>query len=173
RKRALWLLLCLTVTIAPASQLLPAPATHSSGTEAAPDPLGRDTPSGTLFGFLQTAQSGNYSTSAQYLQLSAARRQTQADDLAAKLKVLLDRAFAGDLRKISDQPDGIPQEGMPLGRQRVGTLSAGDFESDLILVRVTDSGCGRIWLISTETLARVPELYDQAEVHQVESRLPK
>jgi MscS family membrane protein len=173
RKRALWLLLCLIVILAPAAQLFPAQATHTSGIEVAPDPLGRDTPSGTLFGFLQTAQSGNYSTAAQYLQLSAARRQTQGEDLAAKLKVVIDRAFTGDLRRISDQPDGTPQEGMPLGRQRVGTLSAGDFQSDLILVRVTDSGGGRIWLISSETLARIPELYDQSEVHQVESHLPK
>jgi MscS family membrane protein len=174
-KRVLWLLVCFAAALTSASQLLPAQATKtgSSGTEAAQDPLGRDTPSGTLFGFLQEAQAGNYSTAAQYLQMSAAKRQAQGEDLAAKLKVVIDRAFTGDLRKISDQPDGTPQEGTPLGRQRVGTLSAGDFESDLILVRVTDSGGGRIWLISSETLARVPELYDQAEVHQVESHLPK
>ena len=43
-------------------------------TGAASDPLGRDTPYGTVFGFLQTAQSGNYSTAAQYLQMSAAKR---------------------------------------------------------------------------------------------------
>ena len=42
----------------------------------------------------------------------------------------------------------------------------------LLLVRVSDAGSGRIWLISADTLARLPELYDQAAVHQVETRLP-
>jgi MscS family membrane protein len=175
-KRALCLLVCLTAALASASQLLPAQVSKAgniSGTEAAQDPLGRDTPSGTLFGFLQAAQAGNYSTAVQYLQMSAARRQSQGEDLAAKLKLVIDRAFTGNLRKISDEPEGTLQEGMPLGRQRVGSLSAGDAAADLVLVRVTDAGGGRIWLISSETLARVPELYDQTEVHQVETHLPK
>ena len=43
----------------------------------------------------------------------------------------------------------------------------------LILVRVLDSERRRIWLISTDTLARLPELYEQAAVHQVETRLPQ
>jgi MscS family membrane protein len=125
-----------------------------------------------LYGFLQAAQSGNYYTAAQYLQMSAARRQTQGEDVATKLKVVIDRSFSGDLRRISNQPDGTPQEGMPLDKQRVGSLIAGDVDADLVLVRVSDAGSGRIWLISSDTLARLPELYDQAAVHQVETHLP-
>jgi MscS family membrane protein len=45
-------------------------------------------------------------------------------------------------------------------------------DADLVLVRVSDAGSGRIWLISSDTLARLPELYDQAAVHQVETHLP-
>ncbi len=111
-------------------------------------------------------------TAAQYLQMSAARRQTQGEDLATKLKIVIDRCFTGDLRRISNQPDGTPQEGMPLDKQRVGSLIAGDVDADLVLVRVSDAGSGRIWLISSDTLAEVPELYDQAAVHQVETHLP-
>ena len=178
-KRALWLTICLA-TILPLSayQLLPvqkpatpgAPASANGGQN---DPLGRNTPSGTLYGFLQAAQSGNYSTAAQYLQLSSARRMTQGEDVASKLKIVIDRAFSGDLRRISNQPEGTPQEGMPLDKQRVGTLVAGDVEADLILVRTADADGTRIWLISADTLAKLPELYEQAAVHQVETHLPK
>ena len=153
-----------------AYQLLPVEPSKT-GTTPTADPLGRDTPSGTLYGFLQAAQAGNYSTAAQYLQMSSARRQTQGEDVATKLKVVIDRCFNGDLRRISNQPDGTPQEGVPLDKQRVGTLTAGDVEADLILVRVPD-GNNRIWLISSDTLARLPDLYDQAAVHQVETHLP-
>jgi MscS family membrane protein len=173
-KRAGWLVLCLAVTSpAFAYQLLPAQPAKPAATTPAADPLGRDTPSGTLYGFLQAAQSGNYSTAAQYLQMSAARRQAQGEDFATKLKVVIDRCFNGDLRRISNQPDGTPQEGMPLDKQKVGTLTAGDLEADLILVRVSDAGSGRVWLISADTLARLTELYDQSAVHQVETHLPQ
>ena len=171
-KRTRWLLLCLAIASpALAYQLLAGEPNKTGTATPAADPLGRDTPSGTLYGFLQAAQAGNYSTAAQYLQMSSGRRQTQGEDLATKLKVVIDRAFTGDLRRISNQPDGTPQEGVPLDRQRVGTLTAGDVEADLTLVRVPD-GNNRIWLISSDTLVRLPDLYDQAAVHQVETRLP-
>ena len=77
-----------------------APANSSTHTSA--DPLGRGTPAGTVFGFLQAAQSGNYSMAAQYLQLSPARRQAEGEQLAAKLKVVVDRALAGSLKILYD-----------------------------------------------------------------------
>jgi len=177
-QRALRLSIILAMMLpALAYQLLPGqkPANgnaSSTGTPAA-DPLGRNTPSGTLYGFLQAAQSGSYTTAAQYLQMSLVRRQTQGEDTAAKLKLVIDRSFSGDLRRISNQPEGTPQEGMPLDKQRVGTLNAGDIDVDLILTRVTDSDGAHIWLISSDTLARLPELYEQVAVHQVETHLPR
>jgi MscS family membrane protein len=120
---------------------------------------------------LQAAQSGDYSIAAQYLQMSPARRKSEGDALAMKLNVAMNMAFSGNLRP-SRQPEGIPQEDVPLDRQKLGTMSAGDVEDDLVLVRVTDPSAGRIWLISSDTLAKVPELYEQVEKRRVETRLP-
>jgi len=151
-------------------QILPpsAPATAPTKTS---DQLGRDTPYGTVFGFLQAAQQGDYSIAAQYLQMSPARRQSEGDALAMKLNVVMNRAFGGSLRPSRDR-EGTPQEDVPLDRQKLGTMSAGDVEADLELVRVTDPSVGRIWLISSNTLTKVPELYDQVEARRVETRLP-
>ncbi len=178
-KRLLLPLTCLALMVAmgalaSAYQLPGQPAAigNNSANGTAADPLGRSTPSGTLYGFLQAAQSGNNSTAAQYLQMPPARRLAQGEDIASKLKVVIDRSFSGDLRRISNQAEGTPQDGMPLDKQRVGTLSSGDVEADLILSRVTDPDRGKIWLISSETLAKVPELYEQSAVHQVETHLP-
>ncbi len=52
-------------------------------------------------------------------------------------------------------------------------MSAGDVDAELELVRVNDPTVGKIWLISSDTLVKVPELYDQVEARQVESRLPR
>jgi MscS family membrane protein len=174
-KRAHWLLFYVAISAAASGQLLPTPlgtpATEPAK-QSSQDPLNRDTPSGAVFGFLQAAQAGNYSSAAQYLQMTNAKRVDQGEDLAAKLKVVMDRAFTGNLRRISNQPEGTPQEGMPLDRQRVGVLSAGDIEANLDLVRASDPGGARIWLFSSETLAKVPELYEQLQVRQAETRLP-
>jgi MscS family membrane protein len=139
-------------------------------TAASADVLGRDTPSGTVLGFLQAAQNGSYKTAADYLQMSAAHRQSQGADLAEKLKVLMDRAFVGSLRKLSTRPEGNPD--YATDQQTIGTFSSGDGDVPVILVRVGDPNSGRIWLFSAETLSKVPELYDNLEAHQVETKLP-
>jgi MscS family membrane protein len=155
----------------PLTQILQ-PSAPASTSSTSSDQLGRDTPYGTVYGFLQAAQSGDYSIAAQYLQMSPARRQTEGDALAMKLNVAMNRAFAGSLRP-SRQPEGTLQEDVPPGRQRLGTMSAGDVDAELELVRVTDPTAGKIWLIASDTLAKVPELYDQVEARRVESRLPR
>ncbi len=147
-------------------------AAASSSSNSPTDPLNRTTPSGAVLGFLQAAQSGDYNIAAQYLQMSAARRQSEGEDLASKLKLVMDRACDCSLKRVSTQAEGTPQEGQPFGRQRIGTMSSGDMEADLELVRVSDPNAGKIWLISSDTLVRVPELYDQVEARQVESKLP-
>ena len=155
-----------------AIQQILGPSSSTSSSKAPGDQLGRDTPYGTVFGFLQVAEAGNYSIAAQYLQMSNARRQSEGDTLAMKLKVVMDRSFAGNLRP-SRQPEGTPQEDVPLDRQDLGTMSSGDVETQLELVRVSEPNAGKIWLISADTLEKVPELYDQVEARQVETRLPK
>jgi MscS family membrane protein len=141
-------------------------------TPASADELGRDTPSGTVLGFLQAAQSGNYRTAADYLQMSAARRQSQGPELAEKLKLLMDRAFVGSMRRISTRPEGNLEYGT-LDQQTIGIFSNGDPDVPVILVRTGDPNSGRIWLFSSETLSKVPELYDNVEAHQVENKLPQ
>ena len=156
----------------PISQILQ-PNKEKSIQPVVPDPLGRETPNGTLFGFLQAVQAENYATAAQYLQMSPARRTALGEQIATELKAVLDTAFVGSLRSISTNPEGTPQTGIPPDHERVGTLSVDDSEVDVMMVRVTDPSVGKIWLFSAETLSRIPELYELAEAHQVESHVPK
>jgi len=173
-KTLLLLTLCLVVALpltaqSPLSGMLsPSSSTPNSPT----DPLGRNTPSGSILGFLQAAQSGNYSIAAQYLQMNPARRQSEGEQIANHLNAVLNSpAFSGRVGTFT-QPEGTPQEGVPLGHQKLGTMSSGDVEADLDLVRVSDPSAGKIWLVSSETLTKVPELYDQVEARQVERKLP-
>ena len=152
------------------TQVLQPAAPASPATQPA-DPLGRNTPSNAILGFLKAAQAGDYSIAAQYLQMSPAHRQSEGEATASKLKFVLDHAFTAHLGQYN-QPDGTPQEGVPLGRQRLGTMAAGDVDVDLDLVRVSDPSAGKIWLISSDTLAKLPELSDQIAARQVARKLP-
>ena len=152
-------------------QILPTQSATTSAANTPTDPLGRTTPSGTVLGFLQAAQSGDYGIAAQYLQMSPSRRQSEGEEMAKKLKVVLDNAFTGRFKSFT-QAEGVPQEGVPLGRQKLGTISSGDVEVDLDLVRVSDPSAGKIWLVSSDTLVKVPEVYEQVQARHVETRLP-
>jgi MscS family membrane protein len=145
-----------------------APAPSST----AADPLGRDTPSGTVLGFLKAAQDGNERAAADYLQMSAARRQSQGPDVAGKLKILMDNAFVGSVRNISTRPEGNPDYGTS-DQQTIGDFSSGDADVPVILVRVNDPNAGKVWLFSAETLGKIPDLYDNVESHLVENKLPQ
>src|ERR1700683_3587700 len=163
---------CLPLSAqSPLTQLLQGSSTAAPLSKTS-DQLGRDTPYGSVYGFLQAAQGGDYSIAAQYLQMSAAHRQSDGDALAMKLYVAMNSPCAGNLRP-SRLPEGTLQEDVPPGRQRLGTMWAGEVEAELELVRVPDPTVGRIWLISSDTLARVPELYEQVEGRQVETKLPR
>jgi MscS family membrane protein len=159
-------------TQAPLTQVLQ-PATTASAANAPSDTLGRTTPSGAVLGFLQAAQHGDYSIAAQYLQMSPARRLSEGEQTASQLNAVLNAptVFSGRLGNFT-LPEGIPQEGVLPGWQRLGTMASGDVEVAFDLVRVSDPNAGKIWLISSDTLAKVPGLYDQVEARQVEKRLP-
>ena len=175
-RKLLFVFVLCAATAAPAfaqagiSVLQPAAAPANSN-HAPPDPLGRTTPASTILGFSKAASAGNYRIAAQYMQMSAAHRQSEGEQIASKLKFVLDNTFFENYNQYN-QPEGIPQEGVPLGHQKLGSMSAGDVEVDLDLVRVNDPSAGKIWLISADTLARIPELYDQVQARQVESKLP-
>ena len=168
---ALVLLLAVSSLAQPLPKAL-APVNNSDTSTATTDPLGRETPAGTVFGFLQACQSANYKTAAQYLDLPA-RKQSEGPEIAMQLKALIDTSGANvSLKRISTRPEGDMQEGVAFDRQHLGTLVAGDSEAPLLLERQTKPSIGKIWYFSSDTLEKVPELYDQIQAHEIEKKLP-
>src|SRR3984957_1096041 len=145
-----------------------APSTASANT----DPLGRGTPRGAIFGFLQSAQLGKNDIAAQYLQLTTAQRRSQGPAIASELLIVINRGFTGNLNRITDQPNGTEQIGVALGHEQVGMLGMGETEVPLDLIHTNDADGNKVWLISSETLSKLPELYEQTQIHQLENHLP-
>jgi MscS family membrane protein len=77
---------------------------------------------------------------------------------AKELQTLL-QSYEGGIGLLSDDPNGTIEAGLPPGQVHAGMLTVGRTTSDIILVRVDDPTSGKIWLISKETVAKIPELY--------------
>lgn len=150
-------LLCLGFSANCAAQL-PKPSTPPAKVEPI-DPLRRETPRSSVEGFARCIAREDYSTAAKYLQPTPGINLIEAVKQAEALRSY----FEGDLLLISDEPNGTVEAGLPLGEQRVGTLKIDGTTADVIVVQVESPTYGKIWLISSETVAKIPQLYSQAK----------
>ncbi len=172
---ALCLLLC-----AHAFAQLPGTMTAPGATPVAPvaaaeahvDPFGRTTPRGTVTGFIRTSQRGDYAGATRFLQVPTGQS-AHAETLARQLKELMDRYYVHSIESISDKPAGDVNDGLPLDRERVGSIAIGSMKMDILLIRVKGTGGDQIWLICSETLAQVPEMYDLLEETWVNRMMPR
>lgn len=71
--------------------------------------------------------------------------------------------FKGDVDLLSDDPNGTVEAGVPPGQVRAGVFSVGGTTVGVILVRVDDPQYGKIWLVSQETVSKVPDLFAQMQ----------
>src|SRR6185436_18475825 len=159
RRSALTALLLAALTHSAAAQIPGIERSTASTTsqEQVEDPLGRATPRDTIFSFMRAVDRSDFVSAARYMQVTD-RQRRNTETLARDLKLLMDRYFSQAVASISHSPDGALDDGLPIDREGIGPLTIGDQKTDVILVRVTDTQAGAIWLISSETLAKVPDL---------------
>jgi MscS family membrane protein len=96
-----------------------APAAQQPSVPA--DPLGRETPRGTILGFLKAAQDERFNVATQYFQPQVSRRRhSQEDDeeIAAQLLVIFNQKLSGAL----DLASRDPPAGASRGRRRTEAL---------------------------------------------------
>jgi MscS family membrane protein len=108
---------------------------------------------------LKYGERGDLATAARYLQPAPG---TDSVQLAKELHALRSR-YKGDIALLSDDPNGTVEIGLPPGEVRAGVLKVGATTVDVTLVRVDDPLLGKIWLVSKDTVAKIPELYAQME----------
>jgi MscS family membrane protein len=125
-----------------------------------PDPLGRDTPRGTVLGFIKAANAGNMKRAAEYL--DARRIPRLAEQRALELKVVMDRGVsAKDFDHLSEQPEGQLDDGLPPGVDRVGTVKSVAGPLELLLEQVRQGSNPPIWLFSAATVKGIPSAYEE------------
>jgi MscS family membrane protein len=145
--------------------------------EKAPeDPLGRSTPQGTVFGFIKKASQGDYEQALQYLDTK--KTGFSAQKLINSLQVILERGSSGKAAMLSGKPEGNLDDNLPPTKERIGTVETSSGRLDIVLERIQRGNNPPIWLFSAETLAKVPEIYQELDVRtfdlrSIEDYLPK
>ena len=122
----------------------PTPAAETEG-----DPYKRETPYGAFLGFMRAAARENWTTAAEYLQWPKGSK-TPREEMARKLKAVVDERFMGSLEKISRSPLSSVDDGLGPGFERAGTiLGPGDESFEVLLVRTHPPEGPAIWLVSS------------------------
>lgn len=152
--------------------LTSSPATSASQQPAPPpDPLGRETPRGTLLGFIKATQDEKYEVALQYFQ--PARRhiaQEDEEELAEQLLTILNQKFTGRLELVSRDPLGQLDDGLPPNEEKIST---GDTGFSILLIRMEDEQGRKLWYISRATLEQVPKIYDSLTFPEIEKKIPQ
>jgi len=142
---------------------VPPAATPVAGGIASPagsvDSIGRETPRSAMIGLFLYGAQQDFARAAHYLQ-PAPGQDTDLPRRAREFQALRSH-FEGNIVLLSDDPNGAAEPGLPSGHVRAGVLKVGDATTDVILVRADDPAAGTIWMISKETVAKIPQLYAQ------------
>jgi MscS family membrane protein len=170
------LLFSLGVALMPPPLSAQLPALPGSADEKQPekpsDPYGRTTPRSTFLNFVTAVQRQNLDVAAHYLQMPATFSKERQERAVSQLHFVLDRAFRGDIDKISRLETGSLTDGLPPELELAGTIPANGEHVEVLLVRAQTPE-GPIWQISAETLAQIPRLYMQLGSRDIENRLPR
>lgn len=155
----------------------PQPAPVAQAAPAVPpDPLGRETPRGTLLGFIKAAQEERYAVAIEYFQPPPShRRRSEQDDeeLAAQLLTIFNQKFAGALELTSRDPLGRLDDGLPPDQERItGGLGATD-KFPVQMIRLEDEQGRKLWYFSRTTLDHVPEMFESLTYPEIEKQIPQ
>ena len=175
RRRSMLITLLLAAHVQLVAAQIPglqSPKPATSPERESVDPLGRTTPRRTIIAFIRAVDQQDFVSAARYMEVTDEQRRN-TDLLAHELGALMDRFFTQAITSISDSPGGALNDGLPLDRERVGPLTIEGQNVDVGLLRVTDPEVGPIWLISSETLDQVPELYRLVTETWIERLMPK
>ncbi len=112
-------------------------------------------------GLLKYGAQQDFATAARYLQPPPGQN-TDLVQRAKELQALYSKLHS-NIALLSDDPNGSIDAGLPPGQVRAGVLKIGGTTTEVVLVRVDDPAVGKVWLLSKETVAKIPELYAQLQ----------
>src|SRR5262245_2691402 len=153
------------------AQAPPVPAASSAQpVEPVRDALGRDTPRGTVIGFMTAARRENNEAAALYLNVG---REEGASELAHQLYVVLDTRLPARLNQVSDRPEGSLTNLLKPDQDIVGAIDTNEGSLDIVVERLNRGASGSVWLFSRRTLDAIPRAYEEIHRVSIDEWLPR
>ncbi len=134
----------------------------------------RDNPQSSMLGFLRASRDDNFEVAAKYLDvrnLPDSVSKIPRQELASKLKIILDQRLLVDVHRLSSSNKGFLDDHLPSYRDRIGVISDSGFFFDVLYQRVPGEGKNFIWKFSNQTVAQIPQMYDMFGYNEFEQWL--
>ncbi|HZS55623.1 MAG TPA: mechanosensitive ion channel domain-containing protein [Bryobacteraceae bacterium] len=165
----------LSGSLAPAQSLTNFISSHDSPAPATVDPLKRGTPRDSIYNALQSCHNDNFVLAAQYLDLRALRadeRATLGPELARGLCDFLDRDPHFEVGHLSNSAEGDPTDGLSADLDVLDQFQADRRQITLYIERTNQQG-QQLWLVSPDSVARIPQLAELQKESPIERKLPE
>jgi MscS family membrane protein len=156
------------------SSLLPGSSKTTAQAQAS-DPLKRNTPRSSIYNFLETYHNNDLPLAAQYLDLRKIRpdeRKTQGPELARELAELLDRDPRFEVSRLNNTPEGDLVDGLTPDLDNLHSFALNGQPIVLQMQRQNQQGVN-VWVVSAESVARIPQLAAMAGESSIEKKLPQ
>jgi MscS family membrane protein len=131
------------------------------------DPLDRESPQSSVYAFLQAAHAHDYDKAAKYLdpgKLPSDQKLKNGPKLAQQLQQILDRDAQFDVASLSADTEG--------SRERVDSFTVNGQTLDLELARTKLRSRVYVWLFSSDSVERIPQIVRLTSDSPVEKHLP-
>jgi MscS family membrane protein len=149
-------LLLGTTALAPALGQAPPANPPAEAKAELTDPLGRDTPRGTVVGFISAATEGNVQRAALYL--DARGLSSQLEERVQQLLAVLNRTLSpADLDKLSREAAGNLDDSPQPRVEVVGEFKSDEYSLKITLERIDRKDESPIWRFTSATLKGIPD----------------
>lgn len=131
-----------------------------------PDPFFRHTPRSMVQACLEVLDEERYEDADVYFDLRymwQSGRMLSSEEIAERLRFVLDRRLWIDIGGLSDDPEGTLTDGLPAQRELLGTIAHRGEDVPIYLQRAPDGNGQQVWKFSSVSLRRVLDLYDDLE----------
>ena len=134
-------------------------APAASAAETPKDPLGRDTPRGTVLGFLDAGRKNEDQLAPQFLDTQLTGQ--AAGLLAHQLFIVLDARLPATLTRLSDAAEGSRSNPLRPDQEAIGSVTSTQGDVEIVLSRLPGKNATPVWLFSRKTLEAIPGIYEE------------
>ena len=120
---------------------------------------------------MMSAQKGDNDRALKYLDTKKLGR--SGHKLVDELQAVLERDFSGKLGMLNAKTEGPLDNTLPATKKLVGTMKSESGSFDVLLEMVQRGNEPPVWLFASETLAKVPEMYEELSVRSLDRYFPR